>query len=122
MNYRWIFVGSVVLAACSHDDEPRAPADAIPAAANAVSGNVTLGTVATRNRETASVSAVKLSLAPITVHDYRRCVEAGVCGGPARKDGACGSMTGVDGATWTDAKGAREENLLNLALFNSEFF
>lgn len=107
MSYRWIFVGSVLLAACATDDEPRAPADAIPASANAVSGNVTVGTVGMRHRESVGVTSVKLTQAPITVHDYRRCVEAGVCSAPSRTDLSC-TAKGLDGATWTATPEKRE--------------
>lgn len=98
---------SLLVVACSRDDEPRAPADAIPEATSPISGNVTLGTVASRGRDNVSVGAVKLARTPITVRDYRRCVESGFCAVPARNDVSCAAK-GIDGQTWTDAPERRE--------------
>lgn len=105
-----IAIGAITLlglGACAKDDEPRAPADAIPEATSPISGNVTLGTVGTRGRESVSVSAVKLTKTPITVHDYRRCVDSGFCAPPSRNDVSC-IAKGLDGQTWTTAPEKRE--------------
>lgn len=104
-----IALGLIALAACSREEEePRAPADAIPQATSPLSGSLTLGAVGIRNRENVTVSAVKLTQAPITVHDYRRCVDTGFCAPPSRKDLSC-AIKGLDGATWTDAPDKREQ-------------
>lgn len=104
----FVVLAVTALCACAETDGPHAPAEAVPASAAAVSGSVTLGTVGGRYREDVTVASVRVSQSPITVHDYRLCVEAGVCAGPARFDGACASVQGLDGSTWTDAKGPRE--------------
>ncbi len=100
-------IGILGLVGCGKDDEPRAPADAIPAATDAISGSVTIGAVGTRNTASVVVSPVKLSRAPILVHDYRRCVESGACTPPTRSDSAC-SSSGLDGRTWTPSPERRE--------------
>ena len=104
MQGRSLVMGSMVMVSlwvgCARDDEPRAPADAIPAKTDALSGSVTLGTVGTRGRESVSVDGVRLTKTPITVHDYRRCVESGFCAPPERKDSSC-IAKGLDGQTWT---------------------
>ena len=104
VNYRWIFVGSVVLAACS-ESGPRPPnADERPPTITLETSTVTSGFALGKIRAQHDVGAFRITKAPVTVGQYKQCVAVGACGAPALRGGGCDSAPAprsVDGATYS---------------------
>lgn len=89
-----------VVVGCSESTKLRAPADAIPPSVSIAGTTMTEGTLQGRQRRTTSVSGFAITKTPITVAQYRRCVDGGACSVPAVKTGTCASASGIDGATY----------------------
>jgi hypothetical protein len=68
------------LAACTSNDAPaRAPADAIPPSVSLEEADVVVGVATGTLRQKTHVAALRIARTPITVGQYHRCVDAGVC-------------------------------------------
>ena len=83
--------------------EPRAPADAVPAATEIAGSPVTTGVELGTLRRSHELSAFRISTWPTTVAEYRRCVDAGVCGEPSERIGSCAEGSegkGTDQSTY----------------------
>jgi formylglycine-generating enzyme required for sulfatase activity len=108
----WVLLVAVAagVVACAKDDgaaAPRAPADAMPASVAVSGSEVELGVHLGKSRESTAVSAFSISRLPTTVHQYRQCVQAGVCSAPSAELAPCGERErGVDGATFQTVDGA----------------
>ncbi len=92
-----------VLACDEASDEPfpRAPADAIPASVHVGAAKLTSGFAVGKLRKQMKVDSFSITKHPITVKDYRRCVDAGVCRTPELHSRGCAIGKGVDGPTYS---------------------
>ena len=68
---------------------PLAPPEAIPASLEVPGGDVELGSVISSLRDTTRVSRFRIARYPVTVADYRKCVEKEYCLPPSLASGAC---------------------------------
>jgi hypothetical protein len=73
-------------AGCGSDGEPQhapqAPPDAVPASVPVSASKVTLGKLRGVLRAEVDVGSFRITKHPVTVSDYRRCVDAGTCRPP----------------------------------------
>ena len=87
---------------------PRAPDDAVPESVAVTGGRVTLGTQLGRLRSVVDVGPFRIARTPVTVGQYRQCVDAGVCAAPSWDSVACRNGRGIDPTTYsTDEAGAQ---------------
>ncbi len=99
-------VGCIALqiAGCTADTPPnerRARPDQIPASIHVPGGQVMLGFALGKTRSPADVSAFDMTKTPITVRQYRECVEAGACSAPNWATTSCALGDGAaDGPTY----------------------
>jgi formylglycine-generating enzyme required for sulfatase activity len=73
----------------------------VPERVSVEGGSVEIGTAMTTLRTQAQLSSFAVSKLPTTVAQYGQCVSAGVCSAPDVKLGTCGTMQGIDGATYS---------------------
>jgi hypothetical protein len=107
-NTRGSLCGAValcaVLAACGKDDgsaRPVAPPDAVPERVALNGEHVELGTKLGTLRKALQVSAFQITKSPVTVAEYRRCVDAKACATPSASWPTCqAAPSGVDGPTY----------------------
>ncbi len=99
---------AVVAAACqSQSSSPAhapnvalAPADAIPLKVSISGGPLMTGAAIGMLHKETAVPAFSISKTPVTVAEYKRCVDTGACSPPSIKGGACASSNGNSGATF----------------------
>jgi formylglycine-generating enzyme required for sulfatase activity len=109
--YIFVAVGIAVgSAACGKDSSPspsaapQAPAEAVPASVIVPGGDVTVGTRIGSGGTTVQVESFRISRAPITVGEWKACVDYGACAPPELTSGACAAIDPdsptIDGPTF----------------------
>lgn len=92
------------LGACSGKPEVsvrRVRTTELPQRVNVPASKIVVGVQTGTIRFERVVGGFSITRAPITVAQYEKCVEAGVCGKPALRNGACSSSaSGTDGYTY----------------------
>lgn len=102
----WAVALAALGVGCAQDsapERPRAPADAVPEAVTVGGGSLTEGTATGRIRKMREVSAFRIAKSPVTVGQYRRCVDARACTRPSIDSGFCSKGFGsavLDGPTY----------------------
>jgi hypothetical protein len=90
---------------CDGDELPPrqkvAPSGAVPEAVKVGAQRATLGTHLGQLRNRVEVAAFKIAKRPVSVAEYKQCVDAGGCAKPSATWPACQPDRGVDGATFS---------------------
>lgn len=87
-----LLMAALFIAGCSEDESsptPRARPDQVPAGTEIPAGKVVLGFALGKLRATADVETFSITTTPVTVGQYRQCVEAGVCAKPSWDTAVC---------------------------------
>jgi formylglycine-generating enzyme required for sulfatase activity len=102
---------SVTAVACQDSPElavPRAPRDAISESVQIPAGLLQVGTAGGTIRRTHWINAFSIFKTPVTVGQYRKCLDSGACDAPALQSGRCTpGPHGVDGPTFLAEPAAR---------------
>jgi formylglycine-generating enzyme required for sulfatase activity len=107
----YFVLGTLIIGCGSKGQAPaqaHAPPEAIPERVAIASGTITWGFALGTTRRPEAVAAFRITKAPVTVANYKKCVAGGACTPPSLKDGSCGTKGGADGQTYSSDPGAAD--------------